>query len=65
MKKQILKVGFLLILTGLCCCLVGCTNEGNDNESTFTASNSDKIPEEGLVDDMKDYISMLESSDRG
>ena len=65
MKKRMLKVGFLLILTGLCCCLVGCTKEGNEDESTFTVSKSDKIPEEGLVDDMEEYISMLESSDRG
>lgn len=52
-----------VVLIGLCI-LAGCEKDKESGVSAATSiSRTDKIPEEGLVDDMQDYIDILGGDD--
>lgn len=46
----------------MCCLLSGCTKDKEDNKTSAATSISrtDKIPEEGIVDDMEDYLEIFD-----
>ena len=62
MKKSIVGLGMLLSLIGLCYFLTGCTDDKDkDKQPQATSiSRTDKIPEEGIVDDMEDYLEIFD-----
>ena len=62
MKKSIVWLGMLLSLIGLCYFLTGCTKDKEENKTSAATSISrtDKIPEEGIVDDMEDYLEIFD-----
>lgn len=59
--KKIVKILCLVSMLICMCSLTACTDdEDKGAASTTVISNTDKIPEENIVDDMEDYIDMLE-----
>ena len=62
MKKHILRLSILLSLISMCCLLSGCTKDKEENKTSAATSISrtDKIPEEGIVDDMEDYLEIFD-----
>lgn len=59
MKKFIYA---LLLVLCVICSLTGCTDgkEDDKQQAVTSISRADKIPEEGIVDDMEDYLEIFD-----
>lgn len=59
MKRLVYAV---LLVSCVICGLTGCTDgkEDDKQQAVTSISGTDKIPEEGIVDDMEDYLEIFD-----